>query len=214
MSAALELISFKVCPFVQRSTILLNDKGVDYQTTYIDLADKPDWFLAISPMGKVPVLKVDDTVVFESAVIAEYLDEVYPPSAHPADPLLKAQNRAVIEFTSQVLMKLWAYCNQYPTEQQQEAEQALQAELDKLEGYAPEQDFFNGQLPQFIDLVSAPLLWRLQIVAELGLPGIYQQRPKLQNWSHNVLGLEAVKASMVNEVKPYFEDLMQLTEKA
>ncbi len=74
----IELISFNLCPFVQRSVITLNKKGIDYKITYIDLADKPDWFLALSPLGKVPVLKHGDEVLFESAVINEYLDEITP----------------------------------------------------------------------------------------------------------------------------------------
>ncbi|MDQ7075771.1 MAG: glutathione S-transferase N-terminal domain-containing protein [Gammaproteobacteria bacterium] len=78
-----ELISFKVCPFVQRSAIILNEKNVAYNTTYVDLEDLPDWFQEVSPLGKVPVLRVQDTVVFESAVIAEYLEECYAPSLHP-----------------------------------------------------------------------------------------------------------------------------------
>ena len=86
-----ELISFKLCPFVQRSVITLKHKGVPFEVKYIDLENKPDWFLRLSPTGKVPVLKVGDTVLFESAVINEYLNDVNPPSMHPADPLDRAR---------------------------------------------------------------------------------------------------------------------------
>ena len=72
------LISFDICPFVQRSVITLEEKGVKYNIKYIELENKPDWFLAISPFGKVPVLQVNDKVLFESAVINEYLDETVP----------------------------------------------------------------------------------------------------------------------------------------
>ena len=78
------LISFDICPFVQRSVITLEEKGVEYEIKYIELENKPDWFLAISPFGKVPVLQANDTVIFESAVINEYLDEAFagaPPIA-------------------------------------------------------------------------------------------------------------------------------------
>ncbi|WP_228288010.1 glutathione S-transferase family protein [Thiothrix subterranea] len=78
-SAKLELVSFKVCPFVQRSVIALNAKGIAYTLTHINPHEPPDWFKAISPLGKVPVLLVDGTPLFESAVILEYVDEVYPP---------------------------------------------------------------------------------------------------------------------------------------
>ena len=104
-----ELISFDICPFVQRSVITMIEKGQEFDITYIDLANKPEWFLKISPFGKVPVLKVDDTVLFESAVINEYLDEINPPSMHPGDALTKAHNRAWIEFSSQLNMNLFQW---------------------------------------------------------------------------------------------------------
>ena len=100
-----KLISFKLCPFVQRSIITLLEKGVGYEIEHIDLSNKPQWFLDISPFGKVPVLKVgdgegDETVLFESAVINEYIDEVTEGSLLPADALKKAHARAWIEFAS------------------------------------------------------------------------------------------------------------------
>ena len=57
---------------------MLSEKQIPFQVTEIDLKNKPDWFLKISPYGKVPVLQHDDAVVYESAVINEYLDEVFP----------------------------------------------------------------------------------------------------------------------------------------
>ena len=75
-----KLISSATCPFVQRSAITLEYKRVPYEIEFIDLNDKPKWFLEISPTGKVPVLVVRDgdreIVLFESAVINEYLDEI------------------------------------------------------------------------------------------------------------------------------------------
>ena len=100
----IELISFNLCPFVQRSVITLLKKGVDFKITYIDLADKPDWFLKISPLGKVPVLRYGDEVLFESAVINEFLDEITPGSLLPSLPLEKAKQRAWVEFSSGALV--------------------------------------------------------------------------------------------------------------
>ena len=74
--------------------IVLRTKEVDFDVTYINLREKPDWFLKISPHGKVPVLKVEDQSLFESNAIAEYLDETVAPQLHPADPIKRARNRA------------------------------------------------------------------------------------------------------------------------
>ena len=106
------LISFDICPFVQRSVITLEEKEVEYEIKYIELENKPDWFLAISPFGKVPVLQANDTVIFESAVINEFLDEVVPGKRlHPEDPLKRAHNRAWIEFTSSLLAEMEEWFN-------------------------------------------------------------------------------------------------------
>src|SRR6267378_5524030 len=103
MTAPLKLISHKLCPYVQRAVIALTEKGVAFERIDIDLANKPDWFLAISPLGKTPVLQVGDTAIFESAVILEYLEETQAKPLHPADPLRRAEHRAFIEFGSAVL---------------------------------------------------------------------------------------------------------------
>ena len=106
-----KLISFKLCPYVQRAAIVLAEKGVAFERVDIVLANKPEWFLKLSPLGKVPVLVVEkdgiETVLFESAVIAEYLDETLEPRLHPADPLEKARHRGWIEFASATLADIY-----------------------------------------------------------------------------------------------------------
>src|ERR1700682_3346970 len=103
MPAPLKLISHKLCPYVQRAVIALTEKGVAFERIDIDLANKPDWFLAISPLGKTPVLQVGETAIFESAVILEYLEETQQKPLHPADALARAEHRGWIEFGSAVL---------------------------------------------------------------------------------------------------------------
>jgi glutathione S-transferase len=101
--APLKLISHKLCPYVQRAVIALTEKAVAFERIDVDLAKKPEWFLAISPLGKTPVLQVGEVPIFESAVILEYLEETQPPQLHPADALSRADHRAWIEFGSAVL---------------------------------------------------------------------------------------------------------------
>ncbi|NIQ97587.1 MAG: glutathione S-transferase family protein, partial [Desulfuromonadales bacterium] len=144
-SPRLELISFKLCPFVQRAAIVLLEKGCDFDVTYIDLKNKPDWFLEISPMGKVPVLKVDDEVLFESAVIAEYLDETHPPQLHPENPLQRARNRAWIEFSSEMLMDHFRMLNAAGKDDFDSRRNQLADRLGTLERTLGDGPFFNGR---------------------------------------------------------------------
>lgn len=107
MTTGLTLISHHLCPYVQRAVIALKEKAVPYTRIDVDLADKPEWFKAISPLGKVPLLRLSQNdssrVIFESSVILEYLEETQPNPLHPDDPLERAQHRAWIEFASSVL---------------------------------------------------------------------------------------------------------------
>ncbi len=91
----MKVVSFKICPFVQRVTALLEAKGVPYDIEHIDLSAKPDWFLAASPNAQVPILFTDDgRVLFESGAIVEYVDEVTGSPLLPRDPVEKARARA------------------------------------------------------------------------------------------------------------------------
>src|SRR3954471_2724596 len=95
-----KLVSFPICPYVQRAVITLKFKKVPFEIEYIDLKNKPEWFLKLSPLGKVPILIIDNgkEVIFESTVINELLDEVTPPATLSKDPVIKAKERAWIIF--------------------------------------------------------------------------------------------------------------------
>src|SRR3989440_12516054 len=95
MTAKLTLISHKLCPYVQRAVIALTEKGVPFERIDIDLANKPDWFLKVSPLGKVPVLVVThdnhEVALFESNVICEFIEDTFTdPKLHPQDALKRA----------------------------------------------------------------------------------------------------------------------------
>ncbi len=104
MSTQPQLISFEICPFVQRARVILNAKGAACEVTYIDLADKPDWFTDRVPTGRVPALFVGNDTVFESTVINEYLDETLSEPLLPDAPLARAKERAWISFTDGLIM--------------------------------------------------------------------------------------------------------------
>ena len=92
----IELFSSDLCPYAHRVRLALAEKGVDFWHTEIDLADKPEWFLVISPLGEVPVIRHEDRFIADSTVILEYLEEVYPP--RPAsEGSGQARHRAVLD---------------------------------------------------------------------------------------------------------------------
>ena len=109
MFDTLKLVSHPLCPYVQRAVIVLTEKQVAFERVDIDLADKPAWFLSLSPTGKTPLLMVGEThALFESAAIVEYLDESTKPALMPSDPIKRAHSRAWIEFASGTLSDIAA----------------------------------------------------------------------------------------------------------
>ena len=199
-----KLVSFKICPFVQRSIILLKEKNIDFDIAYINLDEPPEWFLALSPTGKVPILEVDGKVLFESAIISEYLDEVNPPSLHPADPLEKAQNRAWMEFTSPLYM---AFFKLMMTKTKEAGAEVILdtnkqlATLDKIKVNAP---WFNGDDFSMVDISVAPLFMRLAFLKKHYNLDLLDGRENLQAWSDKLLAHESVIDSVVDD----FEDIL------
>ena len=205
----LELISFKLCPYVQRAVIALKEKGLDFKITYIDLKNKPEWFKKLSPMGKVPVLKVGDTVLFESAVIAEYLDETNPPALHPADPLLKAKNRAWIEYASELFMGLYRFVTASQPGQCDNLQGELRLRLERLEGELGSGPFFNGPDFALVDACFAPFFMRLALVEEQQPMRLLKGLPRVERWSRALLARPSVRASVVEDFPELFADSLR-----
>ena len=193
-----KLISFKICPFVQRSVILLKEKGVDYDIEYIDVYDPPAWFTEISPTGKVPVLQVDGEVLFESAVISEYIEEVYEPAFHPSEPLLKAKNRAWIEYTSPLYMGTF---NLLMAKTKKDAESAQNDMSTLLKGLAQakqNQPWFNGEQFSLVDIAVAPFFVRAAFFKDKCNLNLLSDFPEIQQWSDDILARQSVKDSIVD----------------
>ena len=198
----LELISFKICPFVQRAVIVLLEKHINFDIAYIDIKHPPDWFLQISPFAKVPVLRVDGKVLFESAVIVEYLDETHPPSLHPADPLQKAENRAWIEFASNLNMEQYGMLIAKNQSDYEQKYQSVRKELLRLERELG--PYFNGKDLALVDAAFAPALMRFEIIERYYNFNLLDDCPKIQAWQEALLSRESVQNSVVPEFQALF----------
>lgn len=179
------LITHILCPYVQRSVIVLLEKGIPYQRTDIDLGNKPDWFARLSPLGKVPVLVAgqgNTQTLFESSVICEYLDEVTPGSLHPAPPLEKANHRAWIEFGSGILNGIGRLYNAKNRDAFEEAQQALKRQFEHLEQRLEATPFFCGDRFQLIDSVYGPIFRYFDVFEGFVDLEMFDGLPKTQSW--------------------------------
>ena len=204
-----KLVSFKLCPFVQKAVIVLKQKNIDYDIEYIDLADPPDWFLKISPFGKVPVLIMGEDTIFESSVINEFLEEAFPNKLHSADLIQRAKNRSWIEFSSPCL---GASFNLSIAESKQDFEKTqddLNNRFDQLESILENQPFFNGEQFSLVDASYAPLFHRLHCMNELK-PDIFQpdRHPKINRWKDLLLQQDSVVNSTVSNFTELYRELL------
>ena len=180
----LTLISHALCPFVQRAAIALAEKGVTFERIDVDLANKPDWFLAISPLGKVPLLQVGDAVIFESAVILEYLEETQPNPLHPADALQRAEHRAWMEFGSTILMDLWNFYTATDEAAFQAKARQLTEKFARLEQRLGEGPYFDGARFSLVDAVFGPVFRYFDTFDRIADFGMLASKPKLAAWRH------------------------------
>jgi len=192
----MRIVSFKICPFVQRVIAVLELKGIAYDVEYISLADKPDWFKEVSPHGQVPVLIEEEGALFESGPIAEYIDEVYGTfPLHPGDPFVKARHRAWIELASaNYLMQCGAQRSSTAADLEMNAAD-LSIVFAKIEDVLGGANFFAGSKPSMVDAAWFTLLHRAHIIEQCTGFDFLAEFPKTKRWQSALLAVDALMRS-------------------
>lgn len=185
-------------------------KDVEFEVTFVNLREKPDWFLEISPHGKVPVLKVDDEILFESSAIAEYLDETVPPRLHPEDPLKRARNRAWTDYVPSFAKALTSV---YYTKTKDAVDTACEDAIEALESLEDALErsrgdagpYFNGDRLSLVDAAYAPFLQRFTIMDRFLKTGLVERFPRVAAWRDALLANEIVTgATAPNFVEEFY----------
>jgi len=202
-----KLVSFKLCPFVQKAIITFKVKSVAFDFEYIDLADPPEWFTLVSPLNRVPILFAENQVLFESAAICEYIDECWPIKLMPESPLDRARHRAWVAFADNCLWDLLYMSRNTSRDDYQGTVDRLFFKLDQVESELDEHFWFHGDEFTLVDGAFATLFFRLELLNKL-TPGLFNasRHPKLQRWKYNLLELPAVSQSAVPDfAKLYYQ---------
>jgi glutathione S-transferase len=198
---SLTLISHHLCPYVQRAVIALTERRIPFERVDVDLADKPDWFKAISPLGKTPVLKVGESAIFESAVILEYLEETGPRPLHPSDPLRRAEHRSWIEFGSATLNDIWGLYVA-PDEAAFAAKaKALSDKFALIERRLDHGPYFDGSRFALVDTAFGPVFRYFDVFDRIADFGILAGKPKVAGWRASL----AARSSVRGAVAPDYE---------
>jgi glutathione S-transferase len=185
------LVSFKTCPWVQRAAIVLREKNTPFEFRHIDKDNRPDWFLAISPHKKVPVLSVDDKIsLFESNAIAEYLDETIAPRLHPEDPVQRAVNRAWTDYVPTFASAVTATGYAEDEAKYKVAAAKIPGAFERLEQALQKQGagpFFNGARYSLVDASYAPFLQRYYFLDRVKPLGVIEKFPRLKAWAETLM---------------------------
>jgi len=205
MNKPLVLVSHALCPYVQRAAIVLAEKGVPFQRRDIDLANKPPWFLKVSPLGKTPVLLVGEEAIFESAVICEYLEDTMPPRLHPTDALHRARHRSWMEFGSALLNAIGAFYNATDEASLLARASDIRSRLAQLEGALDAGDFFAGNAFSIVDAVFGPVFRYFDVFDTIDDFGFCDGLPKVQRWRRAL----AARPSVVQAVRPEHPELLR-----
>lgn len=207
----LTLISHPLCPFVQRAAIVLLEKSAHFEKVNVDLADKPDWFLALSPLGKVPLLKISQTdnseiILFESMVICEYLEESQSGAdLYPVEALAKAQQRGWVEFGTATLTDAWQFLNAKDRLTADAKQTAFREKLQQLEAELTEGPYFNGTSFGMVDAVFAPIFRYFDLLDPIVSQPIFENLPRVTAWRAALASRKSVIAAVSKDYAERFQ---------
>jgi glutathione S-transferase len=196
----LTLVSFALCPFLQRARTLLSEKAVPHEVRLIELTKRPEWFGPLSPRGKVPLLVTMSGPIDEPRAILEYLEEAYPsPALWPADPYLKAKDRALLAYAEEEIFPSAYRLQIAPDEDRtKNAQDAVREKLKPIERWLDDRPYLSGEGRSFgmADLGLLPFAARSELMQKRGLIDITQDLPNLRAWHARVLQRPSVHASL------------------
>jgi glutathione S-transferase len=215
MDAALTLVSHDLCPYVQRAAIALMEKGAPFERVFVDLSNKPEWFRAISPLGKVPLLHVeppegDAAVLFESNVICEFIEETQNgPKLHPMDPLARARHRAWMEFGSAILGDIYGLETTSDAGTLEGKRAAIAAKFAHVEAALAGGPFFAGKRFGLVDAVFAPIFRYFDLFDTLADLKIFAETPKVRAWRQELNRRPSVQAAVTKDYPELLRSFLQ-----
>lgn len=204
----IKIVSFKICPFVQRVTAALEAKRIPYEIEYISLKDKPQWFLDISPNGQVPVMVTESgTALFESDAIIEYIEDEYGPIEQGVSNEQRALDRAWSYLGSKHYLAQCGTMSSKDKETFEERAEKLIKAFQKAENQlSGNTKFFKSDAFSNVDMAWLPLLHRAVIVKAHSGYDFFCGLPKMQAWQRNIMESGLVEKTVSSDFETRFAD--------
>lgn len=203
----MKIVSFKICPFVQRVTATLEAKRVNYDIEYISLDNPPSWFIEASPNAQVPILITDSgATLFESDAIVEYLDDILAPLQENITPEKLAINRAWCYQASQHYL-VQCSAMQSPNKDTLLTRSAkLGNAFCRIEKVLDSRPYFHHETIGNVDIAWLVLLHRSAIVEQHSGYDFLKDYPKVKRWQSTLLELNIADLSVSKDFKEKFSD--------
>ena len=208
-----KVVSFTICPFVQRVTALLEAKGLPYDVEYISLKDKPEWFLALSPQGQVPLLITETgDALFESDAIVEYIEEISAPLERHVTPEQRAKDRAWSYAATKHYLSQCSAMRSPSQDVLTERSEKLERAFEKVEKTLGDGPFFKGESLSIVDIAWLPLLHRAEIIKRHTGHDFLRGFEKMKSWQAALLATALPMRSVSADFEKRFVDFY-LSEK-
>jgi glutathione S-transferase len=208
--STIQLYFAKGSTFSQRTRVVLHEKGIDFTPVEIDLQNKPDGFTQISRYGKVPAIKHGDIEIYESAIINEYLDEVFPePPLLPRDPGTRAIARIWIDYANTRLVPAFnKFLRSKDTQEQEQGRREFTEALLYIEqeglGKLSDGQYFLGNKFSLVDISFYPWFERLPLLEHFRKFTLPSETTRLQQWWNLVRDRKSIQA-VANPTSYYIE---------
>ncbi|HEY9659958.1 MAG TPA: glutathione S-transferase family protein [Allocoleopsis sp.] len=209
--STLQLYFAKGSTFSQRTRVALLEKEIDFTSIEVDLQNKPTEFNQISRYGKVPAIKHGEIELYESAIINEYLDEVFPePPLLPHDPGDRAIARIWIDYANTRLVPAFNKLLRGKEVQEQEQgrreflEALLYIEQEGLGRLSGDGPYWLGDSFSLVDISFYPWFERLPVLEHFRQFTLPSETPRLKQWWNVVRDRPSIQA-VANPLSYYIE---------
>ena len=210
MSDKIKLVTSKFSPYGHRVEMVLIEKNIPYEKEEINLQNRPDWFVKDAPLGKVPLLYVGDKVLFESLAICEYLEEAFPNNPiHPKDPLVKANHRAWMEFSSAILAATFAVIFAQNQEEFEIKKAELSTKLEILNKFLKFNPYFEGQAFSLVDICFASAFKPLSFIDTKFTLEIFDLYKNVASYAEGVVTRGSLHKALPSNYEEVFKSFLE-----
>ena len=208
--SAIKLVTSKLSPFGHRVEMCLIEKKISYEKVDVDLADKPDWFIQDSPLGKAPIIYGNGRPLFESIAICEYLEESFLDNPlHSKDVYTRAWHRGWMEFSNGLISSIFGIAFALDQKTLDEKIDEARKKIANLEKYLISEPFFGGQQFLLIDACFATAFTpAMAIRANYGVE-IFDEGSKTGKYIQKLMERESFDKVIPEDYDRVLEDFLQ-----